>query len=103
MAVDLTDKTSIENPSDLPKIDEEFLAGVIQIWEPNSSPYIGGGYSSAKVGKSVNYSEILAESLNENIFFAGEATSTTACATAHSALNTGFRAAKEVSDYLTTF
>ena len=102
MAADLTEP-SLQHPSTLPLAEDNFIGGRIQAWEPQSSPYIGGGYSSAKAGKSTNYPSVLAKSLNSNIFFAGEATNIHAGGCAHSALDTGYRAANEVNDYLKIF
>jgi monoamine oxidase len=56
--------------------------------------YIRGAYSHAKVGHSTAR-QILARSINDRLFFAGEATSPDAFSTAHGAYLSGGRAARE--------
>lgn len=59
------------------------------------SDRIGGAYSHALPGRSVARAE-LARSLDERLFFAGEATNTCDFSTAHGAYESGQRAAEEV-------
>ena len=58
-------------------------------------PFIRGGYSSPTVhGCGLRHE--LASPVEDCLFFAGEATGVTACATVHTAMETGLRAAHEV-------
>ena len=121
---------SMESVQKMPPLPSDvFLGGIIKKWSPETHPYIGGGYCSPKVGGAINYGCGLAEPCgpNNSIFFAGEATNDTRPgATAHrydddflscvanvddriallfsnclrSALETGLRAASQVSRYL---
>lgn len=61
-------------------------------WE--SEELIGGAYSHAQVG-CVPARRLLAQPVEERLFFAGEACSATAYSTAHGAYETGRRAAEE--------
>ena len=58
-------------------------------------PFIRGGYSSPTAHAYRSRDE-LARPVEDRLFFAGEATSVTACATVHTAMETGLRAAREV-------
>lgn len=88
-------------PTTLPKPSEVFLGGTFWHWTPQHHPYIGGGYSSPVAGKATELCDRLAKPYGEyqNIYFAGEATSLPG-ATAHAALESGVRAAQQVSEYL---
>lgn len=57
-------------------------------------PWIQGSYSCAAPGRR-NARNQLAQSFDDRLFFAGEATSQTDFSTAHGALDTGIRAARE--------
>ena len=61
----------------------------------SKQPFIRGGYSSPTV-HAHGLRDELARPVEDCLFFAGEATSVTACATVHTAMETGFRAAREV-------
>lgn len=61
----------------------------------SNHPFIRGGYSSPTVFAH-RMRHALACPVQDRLFFAGEATSLTACATVHTAMETGFRAAKEI-------
>ena len=58
-------------------------------------PFARGSYSYAKVGRS-DARAALAESVNDKIFFAGEACSLHDFSTAHGAYRTGIEAANQV-------
>lgn len=93
-------QSSSLSPSSLRKPSEVFLGGTFWHWNPKHHPYIGGGYSSPVAGKATFVGERLSQPYgNNNIFFAGEATSLPG-ATAHAALESGVRAADQVSRYL---
>ncbi len=91
-----------EHPNHLPKPTSVFVAGMVYRWAMDTHPFIGGGYSSVKAGTAcipeVSGAAVLTQGLN-GVFFAGEGTSTPG-ATAHSALDTGHRAAAQVKGYL---
>ena len=65
-----------------------------QAWHEN--PWIGGGYSYVRVGRAGSR-EGLGAPLRSEVFFAGEATHPTTPATTHGAIESGRRAADEVS------
>lgn len=93
-------KTS-ELPSSLSKPSEVFIGGFIHDWKADH-PYIGGGYASLRAGKMENPGFVLSQPLGEGrVIFAGEATNPIQPgATAHAAMESGIRAAKEVSIFL---
>ncbi len=62
-------------------------------------PHIGGGYSSARPG-SADGRTVLAEPVNERLFFAGEAHAVDAYGTVHGAYNSGIDTARRVLAYL---
>jgi hypothetical protein len=62
-------------------------------------PMVQGGYMYGKKGMTTEHLYDLAEPQG-HFFFAGEATNTNACCTVQAAMETGIRAAKEVSQYL---
>ncbi len=91
----------------LPKPREVYLGGMVYVWDDNSHPFIGGGYSSPRVGDYEHeYQEMLSsrteKSCERGLFFAGEGSSIGPGATAHSAIDTGARAANQVSEFLKT-
>ena len=91
-----------ESPASLPKASEVYLGGMFWDWNPSHHPYIGGGYASPQAGTQANLIDRMRLPYgNGNIFFAGEATNLPG-ATAHAALESGLRAAKQVADYLET-
>ena len=72
---------------------DSYLDYVYYHWSKH--PFIRGGYSSPTV-YAHGLRDELARPVEERLFFAGEATSVTACATVHTAMETGLRAAREV-------
>lgn len=68
---------------------------VITRW--NSDPFAKGAYSFIKVGSTIDDRAILAKSISNRVFFAGEATSTDSAATTNGAYNTGLREAQKIS------
>ena len=72
-----------------------FVKGMVYDWSARH-PYIGGAYASPKVGKNIDYANVLASPVAGKLFFAGEATNNDAGACTHSALETGVRAADEI-------
>jgi hypothetical protein len=87
----------VDDVSALPSPSSQYLSGIVQDWRAQH-PFVGGGYGSARAGRSISYGKVLAQSVNDKLFFAGEATnSDRPGATAHSALETGARAALEVA------
>jgi monoamine oxidase len=64
-----------------------------------ADPFARGSYSYAEIGHS-HARRILAEPVNEVLFFAGEASSEADFSTAHGAYRTGVRAAREVMSAL---
>jgi monoamine oxidase len=92
-----------EKPETLPSPSSVFIKAMYHDWK--KYPYIGGGYSCARTGWNLDNCKAIAESIcvgrSGGIFFAGEATNVTQPGgTAHAALETGVRAADEVSAYL---
>ena len=61
-----------------------------------SDPLANGSYSFDQVGQQPTDRRTLAESINQQLFFAGEATHPHFYATVHGAYETGVRAAREV-------
>jgi monoamine oxidase len=71
-----------------------FVDARIMDW--GKEPFIKGAYSFPIVGGGISKRQALAASLNNNIFFAGEATHTEGhSATVHGAVETGYRAVEE--------
>jgi len=59
-----------------------------------------GIYSSPSIGASFTHRECLTKPIKNDIWFAGEHVNTTTCATVQSAMESGAKAAKEVSDMI---
>jgi len=101
-----TERTHLEEMiRSLPKPREEYIGGMVYVWDDTSHPFIGGGYSSPRVGDYEHeYQEMLSsrteESSRRGLFFAGEGSSIGPGATAHSAIETGHRAANQVREFL---
>ena len=60
--------------------------------------YTKGSYSSIPPGGSFNDMRILAENVNDELFFAGEGTNDVYYGYTHGALISGLRAAREIND-----
>lgn len=78
----------------------EPLAMIRTSW--STDQWARGSYSYLPVGATPALREALAQPINDQLFFAGEATSSDAPATVHGALATGQRAAQEVLDVADT-
>ena len=74
----------------------EPLAMIRTSW--STDPWARGSYSFLPVGATPSLRVALAQPINGQLFFAGEATSSDAPATVHGALASGQRAAQEVID-----
>lgn len=68
----------------------------IQITNWVSDPYSQGAYSYLAHGSEKDFFRILAQPIQNKLFFAGEATHSTAYGTVHGAYETGLRAAREI-------
>ena len=79
-------------------VQESLLGAYAHDWRENE-PWIRGGYLCPRVGLTRAHLEDLASPCGR-LFFAGEATHTLAACTVHAAVETGTRAAREVSDLL---
>lgn len=89
-----------ELPKELPTPSSALLGAMYWDWTPEHHPYIGGGYCSPKANTDTDRMDKLRLPYgNENIFFAGEATNLPG-ATAHAALESGVRAARQVSSVI---
>jgi monoamine oxidase len=74
-----------------------FERGLVTNW--TQMPYIEGAYSFPVVGGGIQNRKVLSEPLNNQLFFAGEATHFEGhSGTVHGALETAFRAVKELLD-----
>lgn len=83
----------------LPQGKAELEAAFVHNWERD--PFACGAYSYVGVGHNTNARRELAAPLDNTLFFAGEATDTEGeAATVTGALQSGARAAREVSDSL---
>lgn len=80
--------------SDLHPATDSLMDFVYYHWSKH--PFIRGGYSSP-TAHAWGMRHALATPVDDHLFFAGEATSLVACATVHTAIETGLRAAREVS------
>ena len=99
MAADLK-SGNIQKPSDLKKPSEAYLGGMFWDWNPQHHPFIGGGYCSPRTNKAVHLIELMSKPYGKYICFAGEATNMPG-ATAHAALESGVRAADNISKAIT--
>jgi monoamine oxidase len=97
MSANPLDPQNVKALQQLPKASEAYLGGMFWDWRPSHHPYIGGGYCSPLAGKPILIGDILKQGYGKHMFFAGEATNDRPGATAHAALETGFRAAKQVA------
>jgi monoamine oxidase/cytochrome b involved in lipid metabolism len=97
MSEDPNDPKNAEALKKLKKPSEAYLGGMFWDWRPTHHPYIGGGYCSPLAGKPIRIGEVLKKGNGKHMFFAGEATNDRPGATAHSALETGIRAAGQVA------
>lgn len=79
-----------------------FITGCLHEW--GSYPFIQGGYTYPRPGITSSASAVLCESINDRIFFAGEATANGRPGmTIHSAMDTGKRAAVEILSSVSGF
>jgi monoamine oxidase len=76
-----------------PDAKEQLASALVQDWQ--ADPCSRGGYSYVLVG-GMGARELLAEPLDDTLFFAGEATDTDEAGTVAGALRSGQRAAREV-------
>jgi monoamine oxidase len=85
------------------RMNAEELRGLVvshHFHDWQADPYSGGAYSYAFVGGDSAFGE-LSQSLDNTLFFAGEATNNDGCnGTVHGAIATGERAAREVIESL---
>lgn len=95
----------------LKKPSEAYLGGMFWDWNAQHQPYITGGYCSPRAGKNTESIKVMSKPYGhaehaiaegiptyaKRLFFAGEATSETAGATAHAAMGSGERAAAQVA------
>ena len=79
-------------------LKESCIDCILYDWKVDE-PYVRGGYMYGKKGMAVQHLYDLATP-QKSVFFAGEATNTNACCTVQAAMETGIRAAKEVSQHL---
>lgn len=91
-------KDTSKDCENLPKPSDVFIGGMLQEWQ-KANQYIGGGFCSPRAGFPTNAAEIFCEPEENLIYFAGEATVHPG-GTAHAALESGFRTAKQVSQHL---
>ncbi len=75
-------------------ITKRVVARIVTAWR--GDPWVKGAYSSAQPGKAHQRKE-LAKSIDDKLFFAGEATSSDAYATAHGAYLSGISAAQAMT------
>jgi len=100
---EIVDTTMNELRSILPDgVDPgEAEAFVIERWIDN--PFVKGGYSFLPKEATLEHRRALAAPVDDVLFFAGEATNTEGeSGTVHGAIDTGYRAAKEVMQSLKT-
>ncbi len=77
-----------------PAVEKQVMSWHLHDWQ--SDPFSRGAYSYVPPG-SLPAQELLAQSVSDTLFFAGEATNFQGhCGTVHGALQTGLRAAEEV-------
>ena len=76
-------------------VDDAYVSAIIYDWK--SIPSIKGGYMYPKVGIERRHFHRMAKSIDSQLFFAGEATNTGACCTVQAAMETGKRAADEIT------
>lgn len=110
-AVSDSDRAALQR---LKKPSDVYLGGMFWDWNSHHYPYISGGYCSPRAGKHTESIKVMAEPYShteqvpssgtdavchetKRMFFAGEATSVTAGATAHAAMGSGERVAAQVA------
>ena len=91
------------SPDDLTPATTRFEEGLVQDW--GAEPYVRGAYSFPAPGTyptdgGSNMKEVLAEPVDDRVFFGGEATSLYHPATVHGAMEGGSRAAREIDAVL---
>eukprot|EP00924_Labyrinthula_sp_SR-Ha-C_P011108 augustus_masked-scaffold_51-processed-gene-1.72-mRNA-1 protein AED:1.00 eAED:1.00 QI:0/-1/0/0/-1/1/1/0/468 len=72
-----------------PEFKGSFVKGFSQVWDPNYTPYVQGGYVTPKVGCHMDYAEILRKPIENKLFFAGEAYAEGAGTTTQAAYDSG--------------
>jgi monoamine oxidase len=80
-----------------PKPSSVFLGGMMYIWSADTHPYVGGGWSSPRAGYPIDSGNVLAESIDDLLYFCGEATHQNSGGTVTAAFESGKRAAFQVS------
>jgi monoamine oxidase len=92
---------ALDTLSWLLKIDRALLAGKLDAWylhDWHADPFAGGAYSYIKVG-GMEAPRILAEPVEDTLYFAGEATDFAGHGgTVHAAIASGLRAAQAILD-----
>jgi monoamine oxidase len=91
-----TEESETTDGNDEPRRVPEPLAMIRTSW--STDQWARGSYSFLPVGATPALRAALAQPINSQLFFAGEATSSDAPATVHGALASGQRAAQEVID-----
>jgi monoamine oxidase len=95
-----TDESESTDANNEPGRVPEPLAMIRTSW--STDPWARGSYSYLPVGATPALRAVLAQPINDQLFFAGEATSSDAPATVHGALASGQRATQEVLDVVDT-
>lgn len=70
----------------------------VAIWQWSSDPFAKGAYSFVTVGNSSGDYDVIAQPVENRVFFAGEATNRDFRATVHGALLSGRREAQRIAD-----
>ena len=87
------------NASELPIPRDAFLGGMVVKWDPESRPWVGGGYCSPKAKAPAWKIQLLEKPLGKRVYFAGEATITPGTCV-HAAMESGVRAARGAAQFL---
>ena len=93
--------TSLSSIFNLSEADVAAQTKEIYFYDWNNDPWSRGVYSYTGTVENRSGGALLADPIDETIFFAGEATDDRGCTgTVHGALNSGLRAAKEIIESL---